>query len=143
MRLQRITCIMLVVLLGACSGTARVPEKGRCVRADQLFPSHAALVARVDRALAGTDADRAAANVRLVSSSELRLTFPREFAEHADACHGQQAAPEPGGAVCKGGVAPNGTVWIWCTSIKTSCIYQIKPEGPSTTCAPNPPGPPA
>jgi hypothetical protein len=76
MRLQRITCIMLVVLLGACSGTARVPEKGRCVRADQLFPSHAALVARVDRALAGTDADRAAANVRLVSSSELRLTFP-------------------------------------------------------------------
>jgi hypothetical protein len=75
MRFQRTTWILLVVLLGACSGTARVPEKGACVRADQLPPAHGALVARVDRALAGTDADRAAANVRLVGFTELAKKF--------------------------------------------------------------------
>ena len=108
MRFQRTTWILLVVLLGACSGTARVPEKGACVRADQLPPAHGALVARVDRALAGTDADRAAANVRLVGFTELAEKFTRELAAHAAACYGQQAESRPGGSICDGGVNPGG-----------------------------------
>jgi len=141
---QRITCILVgIVLLEACSGTARVPEKGRCVRADQLPPEHAALVARVDRALAGTDADRAAANVRLVSSTELAEKFPVELAGHAAACRGQQAESRPGGSICDGGVTPAGSVVIACKGIITTCVYIITPVAPVTSCGPTPPGPPA
>ena len=98
-------------------------------------------MARVDRAVAGTDAERAAANVRVVSSAEFKERFSRELTAHAAVCRGQQA--KPGDAVCDGGVTPKGTVLIVCTGVLTTRIYIITPSGPATSCTENKPGPPA
>ena len=140
--LQYLTWLLLGVLVGACSSTERVLEKGACVRAAQLPPSQAALVARVDRALDGTDADRAAANVRLVTTAELTQTFPQELAAHAAACGNHEAKPgdpeKPGEGVCDGGVTPQGTVVLVCSTVKTTCVYIVTPAGPATSCGPTP-----
>ena len=102
-------------------GTEQVLEKGACVQEAQLPPSQAARVAEVDRALAGTDADRAAANLRLLTTAELAQKFPRELAAHAAACRGQQA--KTGGAVCDGGVTPGGATVLVCSTAVTTCVY--------------------
>ena len=134
--LEHLTWVLLIVLLGACSSTEPVLEKGACVPASQLPPSQAVRVAQVDRALAGTDADRAAANVRLMTTAELIQKFPRELAEHAAACRGQQANPVE--AVCDGGVTPGGAVVIVCSTPKTTCVHIVMPAGPVTSCGPTP-----
>ena len=141
LKLQRPTWIVLLgVLFGACSGTEQVLEKGACVQETQLPPSQAARVAEVDRALAGTEADRAAANVRLLTTAELAQKFPRELAAHAAACRGQQA--KTGGAVCDGGVTPAGATVLVCSTAVTTCVYIIMDAGPVTSCGPTPSGPP-
>jgi hypothetical protein len=140
--LQHVIWILLGVLVVACSSTEQVLEKGACVRATQLPASQAALVARVDRALVGTDADRTAANVRLVTTADLVQMFPRELAAHAAVCGDQQAKPgdpeKPGEGVCDGAATPQGTLVLVCSTVKTTCVYIVTPAGPATSCGPTP-----